>query len=57
MRSQIAAFDLNELESVISIIKSGKNLFLEVVNHNIKRQQYVCTGSVSFMVISQKHFH
>lgn len=41
-------FDERAFQQVVSIISQESKLLLEVVNHNIQSQQYVCAGHVSY---------
>lgn len=40
-------FDERAFQQLVSIISQETQLLLEVVNHNVRSQQYVCAGHVS----------
>lgn len=42
-------FQLHQFERIIEIISDETQLLLEVVNHNVEGQQYVCAGHVSLI--------
>jgi fatty acid synthase subunit beta len=48
---KIPGFDERSFQNVVTLINQETKLLLEVVNHNVKSQQYVCAGHVSLITV------
>ena len=43
----MSEFDERAFQQLVNVISRETQLLLEVVNHNVRSQQYVCAGHVS----------